>query len=197
MKSIYTLSVDCPEISSASSKIQQTSKPAARSESSAQGLNTASRHRPIPQSPTHRPPNSTTLRTISTAPLILTDTKKPQDATLAKTSPRTSTSSHTPVADEGNGSSNLSKGGEIAMGIAIPLLGVLVALVFGLRTWNKRVWIAQEKERSRRQSIERGQIAIKLRNMGEERSRSAGEDLGLRSHRQANSVGGARDQSWE
>lgn len=136
MDVIDTLSVDCTPLSTEISQTftsQGASQTVENSRSavvtSVSTLNAASSSSLLS--------SSSIARSDVLATPISTDTK----STPSQRKTPLSSPSSTQVPESPNGSqqnTNLSKAGEIALGSVIPAVGVIVAVIFGVKQWNQR-----------------------------------------------------------
>ena len=159
MESIYSLSVDCPATLTSSSAIIKPTHTAAPpgSRSSISTLvtrSTTDSQRFDNHSSTLIAASSNQSGLILTNPALRASSGGPAMSTSNKPQ-QASTSSESGINGPNSANDNLSRAATVAIGVVIPAVGVIVALVFGIRTWNKRVWIAgggSEPKPSGRQS---------------------------------------------
>lgn len=139
MASLFTMSVDCTGLTTEASSSTQSA------DLTTQAID-SSRSPTLSSSPSlnNRPSAQDKSPSSSASPAILTDS-----ASLSTRHTATLSTSFTPqpsATQSGSGSkntdssnNNLSKEGQIAIGVVVPVLGLIAALVFGIRTWNKIV----------------------------------------------------------
>ena len=142
MDTIETLSVDCTALSAESSWIAKSTDSSKTTNSSSRSPTLSSSSLPKPQSSINRSSTLIASTSGSTTPLILTDAKSLPTEVQAPSSSTEMTQSHatTPnsiTKDERTTNSNLSKGGEVSIGIVVPSVGVLCAVIFGINQWRK------------------------------------------------------------
>ncbi|CAF9910931.1 MAG: hypothetical protein HETSPECPRED_010236 [Heterodermia speciosa] len=104
-----------------------------------------------PQSryPGHRPSTLATSTSGSVNSPSLTDLTSASRAVASPSTASATQSSATPT-DSSSGTTdfsnnNLSKGGQIAIGVVLPVLTLIVGLVFGIRAWSRKVHLSTRR----------------------------------------------------
>ena len=142
MVSIGSYSLDCygpqfvayrPTHSRSTSATQTTEKKLAPSSSQASKSSTSTTSNAITSTPPT--PSSTSSHTL---PLNSIDPYSHIYATSPASTPSPSpTSTNAAHSSRSSDRTNLSTAGEIALGVVIPTIGVIVAIIFGVRMWNR------------------------------------------------------------
>ena len=141
MNVIDTLSVDCTALSTQSSWTAKSTKYADSTKSSSKSSTVSSQQAALKsRSSLHR---SLTFMTSSSSPITFTGPRRPltqSEATLSTTETTQSptASSTSPTNGGRTTDSNLSKGGEVAIGVVVPAVGVIVAVIFGINSWSRK-----------------------------------------------------------
>lgn len=195
MNVIETLSVDCTPLSSESSLTAKSTNYADSTKSSSRLPNLSSQATAKPQSSINRSSTFTTPTSSSTTPLILTDPRRPsaqREEPLSTTHTRQSQHTSPTSATSGGRTTdnNLSRGQQIALAVVIPAVSVIVATIFGINAWRKKL-----NSRSGDTSLP-GSEARLTDNMTEGETRARRVAPNLPSRPQAMRPNSDMDQGW-
>ena len=120
------------------------------------------------QSSGHRPSTTAMSTSGSVVALSLTDsTSAPRQEASTPTAYATQPSatpsdSSSRTTDSSN--NNLSKGGQIAIGVVVPVLTLIAGLVFGIRAWSRQVSLRRSSKREEGGTMGKNAIELQQRN---------------------------------
>ena len=171
MTEIFTLSVDCTGLTMEASQSTESTESTTQTNSSIESPAVTSEVSPQSQSSGHQPstlPMSTSGLVTALSPTDSTSVSRegPSPSTAHATQPSKTPSDSSSRATEFS-NNNLSQGGQIAIGVVVPVLTLLAGLIFGIRAWSRRVTIGKSSRKlEASQTVNNANIELQRTDQG-------------------------------